>query len=186
MGKTVYLDTNVFDHIHKGIDVTEADLLALRSAVENGRISILLSVLNLEEALCAFEQSPTQAIAELRLTLELAERGQLVKPPGMLLGDDILCYAQGDALLEPLITLDPMVQSNLELLASPSQKDMDELWLIVKETQKQKEDFVVAMREANAKVLPHAKEFLRNCQGRPPSWQDYWERLAEKKLQKVL
>lgn len=178
MKKVVYFDTNVFDHIHKGIGVTEADWLALRSAVKNGRISILLSVLNLEEALCALEQSPTQAIAELRLTLELVEKGRLVKPPSMLLCDDIRCYAQGDALLGPFITLDPAIQSNIRALVNPDQKDIDDLRLIIKETQNQKKDFVVGMRQANAKVLPVAKEFLRNHQGRPPDWQDYWERLA--------
>lgn len=178
--KTVYFDTNVFDHIHKGIDVTEADRLALRSAVENGRISILLSVLNLEEALCALEQSPTQAIAELRLTLDLVEKGRLVKPAGMLLGDDIQCYAQGDALLAPFITLGPVIQSNIQALVNPNQRDIKALRLIVKETQNQKEDFVIKMREANTKVLPHAKEYLRNAKGRPPDWQDYWERFAER------
>src|SRR3989442_7170650 len=95
MRKTVYFDTNVFDHIHKGIDITEADRLALRSAVENGRISVLLSLLNLEEALCILEQSKTHAIAEVQLILELAEKRQLVKLPSTLLGDDIRCYAQG-------------------------------------------------------------------------------------------
>lgn len=148
--------------------------------MENGRISILLSVLNLEEALCALQQSHTQAIEELRLILELAEKGHLVKPPSMFLADVIRCYAQGDSLLEPFITLDPVIQSNLQALVNPDQKDIDDLWRIVKETQKQKEDFVAAMRQANSKVLPRAKEFVRKCQGRPPEWQDYWVRLAER------
>lgn len=178
MTKTVYFDTNVFDHIHKGIGVTEADWLALRSAVQKGRISILLSILNLEEALCALEQSRTQAIEELQLILELAEKGQLVKPPSLLLCDDIRCYAQDDSLLEPFMTYDPAIQSNLQALVNPDQKDIDDLRLIIKETQNQKEDFVAGMREAKAQVLPVAKEFLRNHQGRPPEWQDYWERLA--------
>ncbi len=87
MKKTVYFDTNVFDHIHKGIGVTEADRLALRSAVKTGRISLVLSFLNLEEVLSSMESSPSQANAELQLILDLADWQRLVKPPNMLLGD---------------------------------------------------------------------------------------------------
>ncbi len=39
--------------------------------METGKISILHSVLNLEETTCALEQSHTQAIAVLRLMTEL-------------------------------------------------------------------------------------------------------------------
>lgn len=179
MKKTVYFDTNVFDHIYKGIDVTETDGLALQSAVNGGEISILLSFLNLEEAVCGLKKSLTQPIGELQLILELTEKWRIVKPPNMLLGEDIRCYAQGDSLLEPFITLDSVLNASLRALANPNQKDLHELRLIVDETQKEKEKFRAGMREANAAVLPHAKEFLRNNQGRRPAWQDYWERLAE-------
>src|SRR5439155_5066237 len=50
---------------------------------------------------------------------------------------------------------------------------------LMKETRKQKEDFVAVMRDAGAKVAPDAKAFLRESHGRPPDWQDYWDRLAE-------
>lgn len=180
MKKIVYFDTNVFDHIHKGIGVTEADWLALRSAVEKGRISILLSVLNLEEALCALAQSYSQAREELRLILELAENRRLVKPPGTLLSDDIRSYAKGEALLDPFIALDSVIHANLRVLVNASQTDIDKLRLLVMETQKEKENFVAAMREANAEVSPHAREFRRKYQGQPPDWEDYWERLAGK------
>lgn len=175
--KTAYFDTNVFDHIHKEIGVTGAGLLALRSAVRAGRISILLSVLNLEEVLSALASSPAHAIAELRLILGLADWQRLVKPPNLLLSDDICCYARGDDLPEPFIT-DPVVESYLRALLNPSQQDIDELWPVVKETRQQKEDFVAGMREVNKKVLPRVKEFLKKSQGWRPSFEDYWEGLA--------
>ena len=178
--RTVYFDTNVFDHIYKGIDVTESGQLLLRAAVETGRISILLSVLNLEETIGVLEKSHAHAIAVLQLMAGLVEKKQIVKPPDMFLRDDIQRYAQGDDLLQPFISLDPVIQSNLEVLTNPGQNDIDELLVIVKEVQKEKEAFVMAMREANAKVLAYAKQFLRRYHGKPPDWKDYWESLAER------
>jgi hypothetical protein len=47
MGRKIYFDTNIFDHLVKGIGITEAEERALRSAVNSGHISVLLSYLNL-------------------------------------------------------------------------------------------------------------------------------------------
>ena len=52
MGRKIYFDTNIFDHLVKGIGITEAEERALRSAVNSGHISVLLSYLNLEEVMC--------------------------------------------------------------------------------------------------------------------------------------
>jgi len=179
MKKTVYFDTNVFDHIHKGIGVTEDDRLALRSAVKTGRISLVLSFLNLEEVLSSMESSPSQANAELQLILDLADWQRVVKPPNMLLGDDICCYAKGEDLPDPFIAIDPVIQSNLRALMNPSQKEINDLWPVIREAQQQKENFVSRMKEANEKVLPYAKDFLRKSHGRSPNWLDYWIRLEE-------
>lgn len=178
--RTVYFDTNVFDHIYKGIDIAESAQHLLRLAVETGRISILLSVLNFEEIMGLLEKSNAQAVAVLRLMAGLVEKNRIVKPSDMFLRDDIHRYAQGNELLAPFINLDPVIQSNLEVLTNPSQKDIDELLVIVKEVKKEKENFVLTMREANSKVLPHAKQFLKNNYGKPPNWKDYWESLAER------
>src|SRR5262245_41702122 len=178
MRMNAYFDTNVFDHISKGIGVKNTDSAVLRSAIKTGTISIVLSYLNLEEALSALQQSASLALAQLRLVLELAEERHFVKPLHMLLADDIRCYAEGKALLEPFIALDLIIQSNLRtLLIAPER--IDELLSLIKETQKQKEDFMDAMRKAGAEVLPSAKKFLRDNHGRPPEWQVYWDRLAE-------
>ncbi|MFQ5853753.1 MAG: hypothetical protein ACE5JU_24605 [Candidatus Binatia bacterium] len=175
MTKTVYFDTNVFDHIHKGIGITKADLLALRSALGAGKISILLSYLNLEEALSALDSCPALAKAELQLILDLADWKRMVKPANMLLSGDINCYARGEVPSQPFIS-DPAIQSNLRAMLDPSRQDMGELLTIAKESRKQKEEFMAGMRQATKKVLPHAKKL----KGQRLTFHEYCERLADK------
>lgn len=175
MVKTAYFDTNVFDHIHKRIGVTDSDLMALRSAVKAGKVSIPFSILNIEETGSALGSNPALAIQELRLILELADRGKLLKPPDQLLRDDICGYARGGVSSEPFV-VDSVIQSGLQALENPSQQDISELLVVAKEVQKQKEEFMAGMREAREKVLPHVKKL----QGWNPRFEDYWERLAER------
>lgn len=171
-----YFDTNIFDHIHKRIGFTDSDLSALRSAVKAGKIKILLSVLNLEETSAALDSCPDVAIAELQLILELADWQRFVKPTNMLLSDDIGCYARGVSVIPPFIT-DPVLWSNLEKLRNASQKDAADFWADLKDkTQKQKEDFMRAMREGKEKIALHVEKFNRSCK----SFNEYWEILAEK------
>lgn len=175
MTKTVYFDTNVFDHIHKKIGVTDADLLTLRSAVKASKLSILLSILNIEETVSVLKSNLALAIAELQLILELADWSKLVKPPDQLLRNDMSCYARGRAPSEPFV-VDSVIQLGLRALQIPSQQDIFELLDATREIRKQKEEFMAGMREARKKVLAHVKEL----KGRRPNFDEYWERLAEK------
>src|SRR3990172_3700096 len=124
MIKTVYFDTNIFDHIHTGKSgVTEADRHALRSAIKAGRISIILSIWNIEEVLAAPESSPDIAVAEFQLMKELTswrQRG-LIKHPEQLLGDDIHCYAHDKTLLKAFLPLNSPIQSWLRRWTSFNQ-----------------------------------------------------------------
>lgn len=174
--KIVYFDTNVFDHIHKRLGVADSDLSALYSAVKAGKISILLSVLNLEEILAALDSCPDLAMAELRLILDLADWQRFVKPTNMLLSDDISCYARADGLTQPFVT-DPILESNLQTLVTASPKDIAGLWASIKEeTRKQKEGFRNGMRATQQKILPR----LKQLQGRNPNFNEYWKIGAEK------
>jgi hypothetical protein len=58
-------------------------------------------------------------------------------------------------------------------------ESIDEMLPILKKVQREKEDFVAAMTKAKAQVGPVATAFLRANDGRPPDWEDYWQRLAE-------
>lgn len=176
MTQVAYCDTNVFDHIHKRIGVTETDMLALRSAIQDGRLSILLSLANLEETLGALESFPDTALAELQLILELTDWNKLVKPAHLLLTEDIGSYARGEPSQEPFVPLDPEVQSYLEMLSGPTGQDLEELRGIIEEVRHQKEHFRAKMKQADEKLSP----LTRELRGAYPTFNEYCEMLAEK------
>ena len=98
MSKTVYFDTNVFDHIHKQIGVSEDDFTSPACCSENRKIAILLSILNFEETLSILNP-PFPPVTELQLILELTDGQKLIKPPELLLPDAIRGYAKGETLV---------------------------------------------------------------------------------------
>ena len=175
MSKTVYFDTNVFDHIHKQIGVTEADLLAPRAAVKTGKIAILSSILNFEETLSILESSPSLSVTVLQLILELTDGQKLIKPPELLLPDAIRGYAKGETLSSPFL-VNPGIQSNIKALVTSTQQNMNKLLTVVRETQKQKEDFRTAMKTAQDQAAP----YVRRIKGQQPHFSDYWAKCAPK------
>lgn len=174
MTKTAYFDMNVFDHIHKRIGVTESDLTRLRSLIRAGKLSVLLSILNLEETVPLLNSSPELAIAELKLILCLTDWQKLLKPPNLLLSDDIKSYARGEVPCQPFIE-DSVIQLNLRAFLNPSQQGITELLEVVKVTQKQKEDFKARMTEAREGVLFQAKK-LKDLR---TNFDNYWARLSD-------
>lgn len=172
----VYFDTNVFDHIHKGIGVTGDERLILRSAVDAGKISILISYLNIEEALSALKSCPDTGIAGIRLILDLADWQRPVKKANILLSDDMRYYARDEVLSEPFITLSPEMESNLRELLNPNQQDIKTKMLqVIKEIQQQKEGFKSGMSAIRNKWLTDVKKL----KGKRPSFKEFWERYAE-------
>lgn len=174
--KRVYCDTNVFDHIHKRLGVMDSDLRTLKSAIQRGDVSILLSVLNVEESLAAIKRDPTLAIRELWLILELADWNRILKSPGILVTDDIIAYAQDAASPQPFLDSDHPICAGLQTLRNPTQRDIDELLPLLDESKTQREDFRNGMRAARDQVLPYAKKLG----GWQPPFDDYWAKLAPK------
>jgi hypothetical protein len=172
--ESVYLDTNVFDHLYKKLGISDADVEILFSAVAQQRVSILLSVLNIEETLCALESDRTLAVRQIRYVLALSDWHRLLKPPGLLLSDAITAYANGKLPREPFID-DPGLFRALGALRNPQEEDIAELLEVVRETLKQIGDFRVAMNEARDSVRPVGARL----EGARPSFEDYWKLLAE-------
>lgn len=173
--KNVYFDTSAWDHLYKKVGISESDSAALVSAVKTREMSVLPSITNLEEVVCALKSRPDLAIAELRFILGLADSQRLLKPPHLLLRDDINSYVLTSASSQPFI-VDSVIQSSLRALQNPSQKDMVELLSVVKATQEQKERFTAGMKETREKILLEAKKL----RGRRPSFNDYWKEFAGK------
>ncbi len=175
MRSNVYFDTNVFDHIQKNGDEAKGTLEALRTAVKTSKISILLSGTNLEEILPLLESDPSLARAELQLILELTVGQRLLKPTEELLRDDIVSYAKGSILPQPCIE-SLTGQAITSAILNPNREERDELLTIVRENQKEKEDFRTSMYKATDEVIQHVKKLS----GWKPTFQNYWEELAEK------
>ena len=96
MSKTVYLDTNVFDHIQKRHGVTDEDFHALREAVKDKKLSVVASFLNIEEVMFTIQLSPPKGRAQLELILELADFSKFVRSQDEIIGGAIRSYALGN------------------------------------------------------------------------------------------
>ncbi len=174
----VYFDTNVFDHIYKKIGVTETDLQVLWNAVTEGRLSIIFSVINIEEVLAALKSKPAVALHELWLILKRADWERIVKPTDILLTEAIRCYARGQDLTSPFTT-DPWIKVGLERLKDPTQRDLDEFAPTLEEVAKQKAEFLAGMRAARSTWMESVLPQVRELQGERPDFNRYWEVSAE-------
>lgn len=172
--KSVYLDTNVFDHMHKKLGVSNGDILALKAAKAKGSSSFLLSISVFEEVFCAIKSDPVLGIRELLLVFEFADWARVLKPAHLLVTDEIAAYATGAPQPAPFLEEDDPMRNSLRALASPTQRDIDELMPIMDESRAQRVEFRNGMRAARSEVLKSAKRL----QGWKPSFVDYWGRLA--------
>jgi hypothetical protein len=102
-----YFDTNLYDHLHKRIGVTDTEVDYLVSAVKKGEISVLPSVRNIEEVLSCREADLPTAAAELQLIFDLTGGARrLIRPQNELLVNDIDCFIRGTESLNHLTEVD--------------------------------------------------------------------------------
>jgi hypothetical protein len=169
---TVYFDTNIFDHLYKGIRATPGDVQFLKQRVSDGRLSILVSVINLEEMLMMVPSDRALAVEELQLMDELADRTHIIKPFHELIAEDITAYAQGIPLPSPLIVFPLAARKTLEYLRKSDPTDVEEL---IRETREQIDTFRVSMREGGHQVRQVARNIRR---GDRPTFEQYWHDLS--------
>jgi len=94
MKKIVYFDTNVFDHlINNKNGITKIDEINLRKAVNSGRISIPISLINLEETFCALDNYPAEAEKQFLIISQLGDPSKTTKLPEELIFDDLYSYS---------------------------------------------------------------------------------------------
>jgi hypothetical protein len=94
--KEVYFDSNVYGHIYRlQHGITAACAKKLEQAVESDRLRIFASVPVLEETNMAILNYPDEAFGRLRLIRKLAKRKKIIKPPGLILKEDVIAYANG-------------------------------------------------------------------------------------------
>ena len=70
--KTIYFDTNIYDHIYKKDCITDAGVHLLYEKVQNKSLLIVQSLFNIEEIFSAFETDYNLAIGELTILKSFA------------------------------------------------------------------------------------------------------------------
>jgi predicted nucleic acid-binding protein len=169
---TVYFDTNIFDHLHKGICVTPADVQFLKQRVSDGRLSILLSMINLEEVLMAVPTHRALALAELQLMEDLVDFTHIIKPFQELLTEDITAYARGTTLPSLLIAFPRAARETLQRLLNPYTTGMQEL---SEETREHIDAYRTRSRQGVDIVRQVADQIPRRAQ---PTFEAYWQALS--------
>lgn len=154
----VYIDTNVFDYIYKQSCLIAPDLKRLRRAISRGNISIVLSIINLEETVSALELCPNIVEGEIRLILSLADWNKVIKDTGEILTEDIECYAKGKVPASPFIS-DKEVLSSIRTLCNWRQPNINDLLAVAQETRIHKENFIETMRELQTRTHRYYEKF---------------------------
>jgi len=143
--KVIYLDTCALDHLGKRWGATDSDEQRLLSLVDARDISVPLSIITVEEILSEMKSLLTDAIvSRLRLLLRLTDPGRTLKPPYMLLTDDISSYAatghRGSPLLSGPAGFDVRLALS-ELLDHPRTERIKDIREIMRSAKDQKEKF---------------------------------------------
>ncbi len=169
---TVYFDTNIFDHLHKGIRVTPDDVQFLKQHVSDGRLSILASIVNLEEVLTMASRDRDLAVKELQLIEGLVDCNRIIKPFHKLIAEDITAYAQGTTLPSPLVEFPRAARETLESLHNSDTADMQKF---SREVQEQIDEFRAGMKQAVNEIRAVANQIPRKER---PTFERYWQDLS--------
>ena len=152
--RVVYFDTNVFDNILKRRNnVTAEDEMRLRSTLAGGGLSVLLSIINIQETIDA--RKPGIVLPQLRLILDLTSWDQFVKPHDLVLTDDIRHFAwNGEPdrpfFLEPVMS---QVRSALLRLLDGA-GNLSELDDVINLNNQQKQHFFNGIENVRAETYP--------------------------------
>ena len=161
MKKLVYFDTNVFEHLYNkvhglpqdyGITLDMVD--QLKAIIAYGKVSIVLSLLNIGELLDVMGdgrnvEKVEEAQKRIQFALDLAGPHQVVKQPKELLTNDIRAYASSKKAKNPFSS-DLQGDDISEVLMDFSNESIPRLLSIVRDTKKQKEFFQSALKEGRA------------------------------------
>jgi hypothetical protein len=178
--RVVYFDTNVFDNILKRRNnVTAEDEMRLRSALAAGSLSVLLSIINIQETIDA--RKPEIVLPQLRLILDLTDWDQFVKPHDLVLTDDIRHFAwNGEPdrpfFLEPVVN---QVRSALVRLldGTGNLSDLDD---VIDLNNQQKQKFLRGIEDARADTYQQIQALIEQEHEEIPSFEQYLANQQEK------
>lgn len=178
--RVAYFDTNVFDNIFKRRNnVTVQDEMRLRSTLARGSLSVLLSIINIQETIDA--RKPEIVLPQLRLILDLTGWDQFVKPHDLVLTDDIRHFAWNSEPDRPFF-LESMVSqvrsALLRLLDGTG--NLSELDDVINLNNQQKQNFLHGSENARAETYPQIQALIEKEHEEIPSFEQYLASQQEK------
>jgi hypothetical protein len=171
----VYFDTNVYDHIYKGIGVTADDVALLRGRIQEGRVLLRPGILNFEETLAAVSTAPGIAFPELRLIVELAGISPIMKPYDEFMRETVEAFATGGPAPSPLLNLSPELQASLRELIQDSPEMRADQIALAAEVSGLVSQFRAGMKMSTAEVREVAKRIPKADW---PTFEKYWDDLS--------
>ena len=121
MTKLVYLDTNVFNKLIEEEFFSNIHKRILQDALNNGKISIPLSIINLEEVFLTLESHPNKADKLFHILSEITDCRKMIKPPEILLAEDVKSYIKNRAPSNPFFS-DSTLKINHKQLRNPKRR----------------------------------------------------------------
>ena len=186
MKKLVYFDTNVFGHLYdKTGGITQDVEDQLKSIVVDGKVSIVLSLLNFEEILAMLGpngKNAEQVEKRLQFVLELADLRKIVKQPMDLLTDDIHAYACTGMEVDPFLSDSKIatVQKNIQnLFRDFSTENIIQILPIIRDAKNQSESFQSGMQKGKTEFLPEYKKLKSQGEAEKPPFEEFLARQAE-------
>lgn len=149
MAKIVYFDTNVFDR------VTDTAKQALRAAIDKGKISIPLSLINFEEVFCALEFYPEQAEKKFNIISEISKNQKVLKFPEDILFEDIRSFINSGVSTSPFYRAS-FQKINIAELTNP--KNRGEFQKIINKIKQEKTNFKLENIKSRGEVLIKANK----------------------------
>jgi hypothetical protein len=163
MAKIVYFDTNIFAQVS---DKAKNTLIA---AVDAGKISIPLSLINVEEVFCAIEGSDDVAKKKFTIISELSKNQKILKAPDNILSDDIRSFINFGVPTSPFYRAS-FWQINIKELTNLKRRE--EFQNIINKIKEEKINFKLENIKSRGEVLIKANklDFV-------PTFSQYWDSL---------
>lgn len=175
---TVYFDRNVFADIcelRNGL-VTE-DVRRIKDAVDSGSITIPASITLMEETIKVLRSSAEEYDQHLKTVFDLVNRRWMVKPPNELLIEDCASYAERQPYRR-LTSVPDAMKDFLDLT-----KNKADLLVLADEIAQR---FRKSADDITAGLLGAREAGLERKVGRPESFIDLWDGLAEGMIENLL
>lgn len=168
----VYLDRNIFGDIKQLRSTPDSadSITVLQRAIEEKRITILLSTTVIEKTLPALNHSPNTLEQELEVIFGLVQKRRMIKAPANLLSEAVQSYASARSIPD-MLTRTPRILEDFLVKGKVSQK----LKQFVKAIVAQGSEFTNNFTETFSEARRVGEE--RNV-GTPEDFQEFWNAIT--------